>query len=166
MNQAQSAIDAARAAGAERYATEEYTAAAVALKQAEEAVGQRDYRRALDQALDSRERAQNAAKQAADRQAALRSEAERALSDASALLDQAGARLSAALAANVPRRMLSGLHATIATANGAVQEAGAAISGGEYETVQQRLAGTADQLRAVIAELDAAATVRAGRSRR
>jgi len=57
MDQAQGALDAARAAGAERYATAEYQAAATALKNAQDAVAQRDYRLALNHALDSRERA-------------------------------------------------------------------------------------------------------------
>ena len=166
MNQAQGAIDAARAAGAEQYAAEEYKAAVLALKQAQDAVGERDYRRALDQALDSRERAQDAAKQAADEKAAMRSQAEGALREVSAILDQANARLLAAQSARVPRRTLSGWHATIANANAAVQEAGTAISEGNYQGVRQGLSDTADQLRAAIAELDADASGRPGRPRR
>src|SRR3954466_11122566 len=79
MDQAQGAIDAARAAGADRYAASEYQAAVGALKSAQDAVAQRDYRLALNHALDSRERAQAAAKQAAVQQVALRSAAERRL---------------------------------------------------------------------------------------
>src|SRR4029453_5138209 len=44
MDQAQGAIDAARAAGADRYATTEFTAATTALKNATDAVSQGDYR--------------------------------------------------------------------------------------------------------------------------
>src|ERR1043165_445912 len=51
MDQAQGAIDAARAAGADRYAATEYTAATDALKRSQDAVGQRDYRQALNEAL-------------------------------------------------------------------------------------------------------------------
>jgi hypothetical protein len=166
MNQAQTAIDAARAAGAEQSAAEEFAAAVLALKQAQEAVGQRDYRRALDQALDSRERAQTAAKQAADQQAAVRGQAQRALSDVSALIDEASARLADAQAARVPMRTLAALHATIANANAAVQEAGAAMSGDDDQAARQRLSDAAGQLRATIAELDAAVTGRSGRPRR
>src|ERR1041384_1104727 len=67
MDQAQGAIDAARAAGADRYAATEYTAATDALKRAQDAVAQRDYRQALNEALDSREHAQNAAREAVQR---------------------------------------------------------------------------------------------------
>ena len=47
-----------------------------------DAVAERDYRLALNYALDSRERAQNAAKEAADSKAAARADADRALADA------------------------------------------------------------------------------------
>ena len=56
MHQAQGAIDAARAAGAERYAADTLAAAVKALAQADLAANQRDYRLALNHALDSRER--------------------------------------------------------------------------------------------------------------
>ena len=68
MQQAQGAIDAARAAGADQYARDEFTAAEDALKRSHDAVAQRDYRLALNAALDARERAQTAAKEAADAQ--------------------------------------------------------------------------------------------------
>src|SRR6266508_3029321 len=77
MDQAQGAIDAARAAGADRYATTEYTAATDALKRAQDAVAQRDYRQALNEALDRREHAQNSAREAAETRAQLRGEVER-----------------------------------------------------------------------------------------
>src|SRR4026208_898399 len=47
MNQAQGAIDAAKAAGAEAFAPMEFTAAVDALRHSEEAAAQRDYRQAL-----------------------------------------------------------------------------------------------------------------------
>jgi hypothetical protein len=51
MDQAQGAIDAARAAGADRYAADEYNAAVQSLQLANDAVDQRDYRLALNHAL-------------------------------------------------------------------------------------------------------------------
>jgi|GEM_PF-5338231 len=60
LQQARSAIESARGAGAEVYARDEFSAAETALKGATEAVDQRDYRLALNRALDARERAQNA----------------------------------------------------------------------------------------------------------
>src|SRR5258705_3883210 len=87
MDQAQGAIDAARAAGADRYATSEYTAATDALKRAQDAVAQRDYRQALNEALDSREHAQNAAREAADTKKQRPGEVEREMAQIDALID-------------------------------------------------------------------------------
>lgn len=71
MDQAQGAIDAARAAGAAEYAPEEFTAAETSLKRAHTAVAERDYRQALSYALDARDRARTAASEAATRRAQL-----------------------------------------------------------------------------------------------
>src|SRR2546428_12916322 len=87
MQQAQGAIDAARAAGADRYAKDQFAAAQDLLKQARDAVDQRDYRLALNYALDSRERAQEAAKAAADNKATARTDAEHALTAATVALN-------------------------------------------------------------------------------
>ena len=156
MDQAQGAIDAARAARADRYATEEYDAAVTALKLANEAVAQRDYRLALNHALDARERAQGAAKKAADQQASLRSGAERRLGELTAMLDQASQRLAAAEAARVPRRALMAPRAAIAAASGSLQKAGTEIHDGYYQESQTRLSESAASLRAAIVEIDAA----------
>jgi hypothetical protein len=61
IKQAQAAIEAARGAGAGQYAKTEYAAAQDALKRATDAVADRDYRLALNHALDARERAEAAA---------------------------------------------------------------------------------------------------------
>src|SRR5262245_16457285 len=102
MQQAQGAIDAARAAGAEQYAQDEFAAAVDALKRANDAVADRDYRLALNNALDSRERARNAAKQASDQKAVQRASAESAIKAAAVALTSAQARLKTAEGARVP----------------------------------------------------------------
>ena len=51
LQQARSAIESARSAGADLYAKEEFSEAEAALKNATEAVDQRDYRLALNRAL-------------------------------------------------------------------------------------------------------------------
>src|SRR5438067_12551687 len=107
MQQAQGALDAARAAGADDYAHTEFTAAQDALKHAREAVVQRAYQAALNHALDSRERAQNAAKEAADGKAAARGDAERAISDAAAALTEARLKLKGAESARVSPKTLA-----------------------------------------------------------
>src|SRR6478672_3183905 len=73
IDRAQGATDAARAAGAEQYATTEFAEATAALQQSHEAVDQRDYRLALTRAVDASDRAQEAAKEAADAKAKARS---------------------------------------------------------------------------------------------
>src|SRR5215216_4740130 len=123
IGQAQGAVDAARAAGADRYATEEYTAATQSLKEAGDAVTQRDYRLALNHAIESREHAQNAARQAAETRARLRGDVERSLAQVAALLAQANARMAAAEQARVPRRALREAQQALARVNADVQKA-------------------------------------------
>src|SRR2546426_12660437 len=79
LHDAQGAIDTARAAGADQWAHDQLAAAEEALRRAQDAVAQRDYRLALNHAIDSRERAQTAARESADRKAAVRTDADRAL---------------------------------------------------------------------------------------
>jgi hypothetical protein len=135
IQQAQGALDAARAAGADRYAVEEFTAAEDALKRAHDAVAQRDYRLALNNALDSRERAQDAAKQAADGKAAARVAADHALSAAVEALTAARNALKAAEASHSPVRLLTAARRTIADEAEHLQEARAALEKGDYATV-------------------------------
>ena len=72
------------------------------MKRANEAVEQRDYRLALNNALDARERAQNAAKQAADGKAVARTEAEHALGMTTSALNDAHVRLRSAEKGHAP----------------------------------------------------------------
>jgi hypothetical protein len=141
MDQAQGAIDAARAAGADRYAATQYEAAVKALKSAHDAVAARDYRLALNHALDSGERAQTAAKEAASQQVALRSSAERRLAQAA------------------PR-------AAIAEAEASLQKAGTGIQEGEYRSSQERLSESATKLQAAMAEIETTMKGRGGKPRR
>lgn len=147
LHQAQGAIDAARAAGADTYAVEDYTAAVDALARAEEAVRQRDYRLALSQALDSRESAQTAAKVAASQKAAVRSEAERMLAEATAAIAQAGARQKAD---RLPKGAAQALAAAIAAARAAIDDAGKALASEDYLEARRRLRGVTQALRAAI----------------
>ena len=98
MDQAEGAIATARAAGAAQYAAAEFAAAETALRRSQEAAGQRDYRQALNHALDARERAQTSAREAADKKALARGLAERAITSAELALALAQQRLGAAVA--------------------------------------------------------------------
>ncbi len=166
MQQAQGAIDTARAAGADRYAHDEFVAAQDALERAHDAVAQRDYRLALNHALDARERAQNAAKEAADGKAMARTDADRALTDVRTALAEARTRLKAADAARVPARTLSGPTRTIGAGEEAVQKAGAAFDAGDYPAANEALKQVASRLRAASHEIETATSATAKASAR
>ena len=157
MQQAQSAIDAARSGGGDRYAREELVAAEEALKHARDAAGDHDYRLALNHALDSRERAQGAAAQVAGRKAAAQAAAERALTDASTALADAQVKLKAAEAARLPPAKLAGPRRAIANEERAVQEARTAFSQGDYLAVPGSMSRAAAHLRETAGDLDAMA---------
>ena len=166
MDQAQGALDAARAAGADRYATAEYDAASNALKLATDAVAQRNYRLALNHALDSRERAQNAARAAAENHARIRGEVERSMAEIAAVLAQANARVAAAETGRIPRRTLAAARRTLAQVNDDVQKAGAAMQANDYLAAQPALTGVKERIEGVIASLDAAAPAQSSRRAR
>lgn len=165
MQQAQGALDAAQAAGADKYATSEFTAAQQALAHAHEAVTQRDYRLALDRALDSRERAQNAAREAADGKAAARSAAERALDQAQKDLDAVVAALGAAESGKVPARLLAAPRATLDTVKTSLQEVRARFEKGDYLDLPARATAATASLPAASAAIEAAAAPPARRRR-
>jgi hypothetical protein len=166
MDQAQGAIDAARAAGAERYAAGEYQAATTSLKLSNDAVAQRDYRLALNHALESREHAQNAAREAADTRARIRGEVERSMAEVAALLAQANTRIAAAETGRVPRRALADARRALAQVNADVQKAGAAMKVDDYLGAQPSLNGVKERIDGVIAALDAATPAQSSRRRR
>lgn len=155
MNQAQGAIDAARSAGADKFAVEEFTAAVDALKRSEEAATSGDYRQALNHALDSRERAQNAAKMAVDGRADARGKAEAAVAELATLLSRAHAQLS--LKDMVSPRLAGSLRepkATVAAADTRLQEARAALKTEDYMAVTKAINGAAVELQAALATID------------
>ena len=165
LQQARSAIESARGAGAEVYARDEFSAAETALKNATEAVDQRDYRLALNRALDARERAQNAEKEAAGRKAAARTDASRAVSAAGRALDDARARLKTAEGARVASRIVAPARKAIADADLGVQEARTAFGQGEYAHATEVAGAAATRLRELAKDLESA-TAPAGRRRR
>jgi Domain of unknown function (DUF4398) len=166
MDQAQGAIDAARAAGAEQYAREEYTAAVDALKRAHDAVGQSDYRLALNNALDSRERAQNAARQAADGKAQTRAEVERAHAEVTNLLTVVRARIEVARKTRAPRHVVTAATQELASIEADVQKAGEAMKAGDYLTVRPLLRDIRGRINKTITGLDEATTQQSPRRRR
>jgi hypothetical protein len=132
MHDAQQAIDRARAAGADRYAGEEYAGAVDALKDATAAVEQRDFRLALSRALDSRERAEAAAAEASNKVVAARAEAENGLLTARASLGRTQSKLKTVESGRVPAAAVSASRESIATAEQHLQEARKAFDKTDY----------------------------------
>jgi hypothetical protein len=149
MDQAQGAIDAARAAGAERYATTELAAANTALTNANDAVQQGDYRLALNHALDSREQAQNAARVAADTRVKLRGDLERSTAEVTALVGQVSAWIGSPASARTPRTRRSAQQA-VTQATGELQKAGSAMQAEDYASAQRLLTAARARLQKVV----------------
>lgn len=156
IQRAEGAIGAARAAGADQYASEEFLAAEQALARAREAVDQRDYRLALNHALDSRERAQNAAREAAQNKAKARTDADRAIAEATAMVTGARDSVKATDTSRVPRKTLAAVRQAAAAGDTAVQKARAAFDAGEYRAVLDTLPASTSDLARALQDLDRA----------
>jgi hypothetical protein len=166
MNQAQGAIDTARSASAEQFAPTELAAAVEALRRSEEAVVQRDYRLALNHAIESREHAQAAAKAAVNARARARGDIEGLLAEATTLLAQARARLRDPEIARLPRRAVQEPRTTIEAAQTSVQNARTAVNNDDYAAARKAIDGVGARIQRAIAALDAAANAPANRRRR
>jgi hypothetical protein len=166
MDQAQGAIDAARAAGADQYATTEYGAATMALESAGKAVTAGDYRLALNYALESREHAQNAARDTADTKARMRSELERTLAEIDVRLAQGRARITRAERARVPPPQLRQPAADLAAVMADLQEPRKAVADGDYLRANTALDGLKARIEKALAEVTAATTSQSSRRRR
>ena len=164
MDQAEGAITAARAAGAAQYASDEFTAAETALRRSHEAVEQRDYRQALNHALDARERAQTSAREAADKKAVARGLAERAVTAAELAVAPALQRLNAPAPGTSGRRgqsaratAVKALQLAVKTAEAHLQEARAKMQTQDFDAALHAATPVPEQIRAAIAAFDAAA---------
>ena len=131
----------------------EYTAATEALKRAQDAVAQRDYRQALNEALDSREHAQNAAREAADTKAQLRGEVERDMAQIAALMATANTRVAAASRGRIPRRALDAARKELADVDESVQKAGAAMKADDYLAARSSLQGVKEKIESAMQSL-------------
>jgi Domain of unknown function (DUF4398) len=163
MNQAQGAIDAARAAGAEQYAPDDYRAAVAALQRSHDAVAQRDYRQALNYALDARERAHDAARSGAERMAQVRSDAEQTLTTLTLAVQTARTRFTAAEAAKVPDAQLATLREESDLAQNDLQKARTELSHQNYNAARDLSKGALDRIHAVTFQLNNAIDAKTGR---
>ena len=165
MDQAQGAIDAARAAGAEQYAASEYAAATQALKQANDAVTARDYRLALNYALESREQAQNAARTAADTRAKLRGDVERSIAEAKSLIAQARARVDGPSGAQIPRGTRRTAQQRLKQLEGELQKADASLQAEKYMDAERLLMGVKQQIQSVVTTISRGSSSQSQRRR-
>jgi hypothetical protein len=154
IDQAQAAVDAARAGGADKYAPDDYTAATTALQKAHEAVDQRDYRQALSYAIDARQRAADATRQAEGGKTRAHRAADALVTDCSARISQLDTDIRVAASLHVPPKALRPARAELAGARTALQEARSSIEAGNYQEVVDRLAGVRKKIDAAIASVD------------
>ncbi len=155
MNEARQALEASRAAGAERYAPGEYGQAAAAVQRSERFVTEGDYRQALSAALEARELSEAATAAATRGKEAARAAAEHALQQAQASLTAARAFTDAATE-KPPRTHPERLHVSevrraIVSANVSLQKAREAMGREEYGAVSEALEGVPARLSAVLA---------------
>jgi hypothetical protein len=155
IDRAQSAIDAARAAGADQYATEEYTAAVGTLQKARASVEQRDYRQALSYAMDARQRALDASRQAEEGRSAARRAAEGLIAESSVRLSRLEKSIDRAEAGHVPAKDLRPARTAATRAQKALQEAGRLFEAGNYKDIANVLSEVRRNLDASIAAADA-----------
>jgi len=141
------------AAGAERFATGGLVGARTALMQARDAVNQRDYKLALNHALDSREKAQAAARAAANARGALQEQLERAMTAATARLERARGVIEDGRA-ELTRARLRRARATEAKLTATLQEARAAFEAQNYARAQTLVTGLEKALDSLLAELE------------
>jgi hypothetical protein len=166
IQEARNAIERAKAAGADRYAAEEYTAAVDALQQADNAVSQRDFRLALSHALDSKERADTATTEAGSKQVAARADAEKGLFDARSSLERARAKLKAVEAGRtVPSPALAAPRASLITADEHLQEASNAFAKNDYISTNTATVAAMQAISAADQAIDAASPPAARRRR-
>ena len=162
-HQAQGAIQAARAAGAEIWAPDELAAATSALTRYDAAVAQRDYRQALSHALEARERASAAAKKAAADKSTRRGEIERLVVLLATHVERGRVVLNGATRAQ--DEAARALRQVIGDTERALQESRAALERDEVNRARTLLDGLEARLTQALAPFQNAAPPPANRRR-
>jgi hypothetical protein len=153
IDQAQGAVDAARTAGADTYAAMEFSAAVASLDKARAAVEQRDYRQALNYAIDSRQRANDAARQAAEAKGRAKHDIEAQYGEVATRANRLQAVLRTAETGGATAKALSPGQAALRDARASLQKASAAISAGNYAAAGQVLTEVRGKIDAAITEV-------------
>jgi predicted S18 family serine protease len=150
ISQAQGALDAARAAGAEAYAKTEFQAADAALKKAHAAVAERDYRQALSFALDAREQARIAAREASTARARAATDVAQRIQTVANDLAAARQRLAGPAGTRELRARLTPAFDELSTQ---LQEARSSVAAGDYARAAERTRAVQDRLAELTADL-------------
>ena len=146
IDQAQSAIDAARAAGAEKYAADTYSGAAATLQKARDAVNERDYRQALSYAIDARQRATEAAQAVVEAKAREKSDAEREFRSDADRETRLESVLREAETSRVPAQQLRAAREAVDSARLSLQETRKLLDAGNYTEASTALAGVREKI--------------------
>jgi hypothetical protein len=144
--QAEGAIAAARAADAATYAPQELQDAEAARKKYDDAVAQRDYRQALNDALEARDRAYEAIKQAGNAKVEARKQADALIVELEAL-NKIGTAKLAAPAARSAGPATERLRGALQAANSALQEARTLLGTLDYRGAVNALTPAVQALR-------------------
>lgn len=150
LGQAQGAIEAARAAGAETYARTEFQAADAAMRRAHTAVAERDYRQALTFALDAREQARAAAREAAAARGRAAANVAQAIQNAARSVEAFRGRVTGPGSTRDQRTRYPALLDELMTH---LQEARSAVAAGDYPRAAERARAVQTRIDAMTVEL-------------
>ncbi len=145
--QAEAAVAAARAANAATYAPDDLQAAEADLLKYDEAVAQRDYRQALNLAIEARDRAYEAARTATTARDAAEAQATRLADEVDRLLKTAASRLDGTATPRVTGTAAERLRASVRSATQALQEARTLIDRRDFRGAIVRLTPAVEALR-------------------
>jgi predicted S18 family serine protease len=157
IDQAQAAIDAARAAGGDTYAADEYHAAADTLQKARASVDQRDYRQALSYAIDARQRAIEVAASVAEAKAKQKADADRAFKTESDRVTHLESMLREDETAKVPAQQLRAAREAVDAARASLQEPRRLLQVGNYADATTALSAVREQVDLAAKEVEAIA---------
>ena len=146
IDQAQAAIETARAAGAEQYASDEFAGATATLQKARASVDERDYRQALSYALDARQRALEAARVVDETRTRARTDAEAGYKSAADRAGQLQTQLREGETARAPVQELRASQEALAHARTSLQEARSLLDAGNFTAAATKLAEVRENL--------------------
>lgn len=157
MDLARQTIEAARSAQAERYAPAELTAAQAAMDKSAAAVSSRDFKLALNHALDSHERAKTASSVATAAHRELRTRLDASLTDVTSRLASARTTVDAAARVRSSRRAAARTGRVLDMIEKDLQKAGALLGADDLDAADTLLARLSARMTGTLGALPASA---------